>query len=165
MNPSHLLLFAVLVLAVISDWRESKIPNRLTGPAIALGLLTAAVQGEFVVGITGLGAAFVLHFFLFALQIDRGGDAKLMMAVGAFLGWQEMVEATLYSFAFFLPVGLAVLWLRGRLGRFVAALRWTLLKAIGSPLAGPRPEPTMMIKAPAILAGTLLAMGTEYLSL
>ncbi|MBN2799331.1 MAG: prepilin peptidase [Deltaproteobacteria bacterium] len=162
---ANLTLMLGLAIAVVTDIREGKIYNLLTGPLIGAGLLFSALGGHLTEGLIGLVAAFALHFLLFALQVDRGGDAKLMMAVGAFLGWQEMVEATLFSFVFFLPVGVWVLFIQGKLGRFWAALRWTLLKAMGSPLAGDRPEPTVMIKAPSIMAGTVLAMYTQLLVL
>jgi prepilin peptidase CpaA len=73
-------------LATISDIRERKIPNRLTGPALLSGLLLhLAVDGVHGVGAAAL-AAFIAGgiFMIFHIAGGMGaGDVKLMAALGS----------------------------------------------------------------------------------
>lgn len=75
--------------AAVCDIRTTRIPNWLTGPAAGLGLIYAACSG----GWPGLGdsvAACLLvplpYLVLFLLGQGGAGDAKLMGALGAWLG-------------------------------------------------------------------------------
>ena len=92
----------VVMVAVYTDVRWSKIFNHLTMPAIALGLvinsLTGGIEG-FVHSIAGVGLG--LGLFLISCLLGRilgGGDIKLLMAVGAlqgpaFLAWTMLCTA------------------------------------------------------------------------
>ncbi len=73
-------------LAAISDVRERRIPNRLTGPALVAGLLLHLIAD----GLHGVGTAAVAAlagggmFALFYIAGGMGaGDVKLMAAVGS----------------------------------------------------------------------------------
>jgi prepilin peptidase CpaA len=73
----------------VQDVRERRIPNRLTGPAMAAGLmLHAALGGWHGLGdaaLAGLvaGGAFLVFFFAGGMG---AGDVKLMAAVGCLAG-------------------------------------------------------------------------------
>jgi len=76
-------------IGVIHDVRERTIPNRLTGPAVAAGLLLHTLAGGWrglgdsaLAGLV-VGAIFVLFFVAGGMG---AGDVKLMMAVGCFVG-------------------------------------------------------------------------------
>jgi prepilin peptidase CpaA len=73
----------------VTDVRERRIPNRVTGPAIIAGLLLHAISG----GWRGLGDSALAGaiaggiFLIFFLAGGMGaGDVKLMTAVGCFSG-------------------------------------------------------------------------------
>lgn len=82
-------LIVTLALAVLTDLRQQKIPNRLTFPAIALGLvLNTLLNGwhGLLFSVEGLAAASLsLALFLLAGAIGAG-DIKLLWAVGALMG-------------------------------------------------------------------------------
>lgn len=79
---------AALCLAAISDLRTRRIPNALTATAFVLALLIRATMGggPLLNGVLGTGLALLLLFPLFAVGGVGGGDAKLLIVAGAFLG-------------------------------------------------------------------------------
>lgn len=159
----HVLLIVALVIAGAIDVRTTRIPNALTFPLMLVGLLVQGTVGTGAMdGFLGLGAAFALHFALWQLKLEGAGDAKLMMAVGAFIGWQSMLEATLWRYILQIPYAVIVLTVKGRWANFRAAAQWTLLKAQGVDV-GERPEPTLMPFGPLIAIATPIALTTTAL--
>lgn len=107
-------------LATISDVRERKIPNRLTGPFLLSGLLLHLVLD----GLHGVGAAALAAliaggiFMIFHIAGGMGaGDVKLMAALGGLSSTgdvRNLLMVTMITGALF-AVGLAA-W-RGALSR------------------------------------------------
>ena len=91
-NQQWVFLAAVVIftlIASVTDIRTRKLPNWLTVPAFACGLLFHLVTG----GLLGLGqsvAGFAVGFgvllILWLIGGGGGGDVKLMGALGAWLG-------------------------------------------------------------------------------
>jgi prepilin peptidase CpaA len=151
------LWLGVLVGAAI-DVQTRRIPNMLTFGLMAVGLGLHATVGDGVgFAAAGLGVAFLVHFALWQLGIDAAGDAKLFMAVGAFLGVSTMLEATVWRLLLHIPFALFVLTAQGKWGNFRAATRWSLAKAQGRDL-GERPEPTYQPLGVVVA----LAVGVAY---
>ncbi len=75
--------------AAVTDLRSGRIPNWLTLPVAAGGMFCAAVWGG-PAGLGDAGAAWALlmlpYFLLFVLGRGGAGDAKMMGAIGAWLG-------------------------------------------------------------------------------
>jgi prepilin peptidase CpaA len=90
-------LVATLVVAALSDLRSRRIPNVLTMGAlmVALALRSAAGPDALVAGLLGAGLALAVMLPLFAMNGVGGGDAKLLIMVGAFLGPAAFVVALL----------------------------------------------------------------------
>jgi prepilin peptidase CpaA len=90
-------LVMVVAVAVWTDVRKRRIPNALTATALilALGLRAALGSGALLDGFLGAGLALVVLLPLFAMGGVGGGDAKLLIAVGAFLGPQQLFVALL----------------------------------------------------------------------
>ncbi|MCH8039719.1 MAG: prepilin peptidase [Nitrospinae bacterium] len=88
-----LLLFAVVLLAAVTDLRWHKIPNALTLPTMVVGMLGHTLAdglGGFLFSFGGLvlGLGVLLGFY--ALGGMAAGDVKLLGAVGAILGPVEV---------------------------------------------------------------------------
>ncbi|MCD0461888.1 A24 family peptidase [Roseiconus lacunae] len=88
----------VLIVAAVIDGKILKVPNWLTFPFIVCGWINCTFEG----GLSGLGysllATFVGMMLLLVLRNVGGmggGDVKLLMGVGAWLG----TVVTLYAFA------------------------------------------------------------------
>jgi len=98
----HLIILTALVLLTASlfDLRRRRIPNALTFPAMAAGIIYwTCINGldGFMHGSGGmlLGIGTLILFYLMGMM--GAGDVKLMGAVGSFLGPQGVVVAFLYS--------------------------------------------------------------------
>ena len=92
-------LVAVTV-AVVTDLRSRRIPNWLTGGALALGLLGGFWLGGPSGGLSALGGAALGLLILLPFYAVRGmgaGDVKLLAAVGALLGYQTLLPIAFYG--------------------------------------------------------------------
>ena len=159
--PQHIVLILGLCAGAATDLWTGRIPNVLTFPMMALGIATTAISPtDPWMGLLGCAAAFAVHFPLFALGIEKGGDAKLMMGVGACLGWAVMLETTLWLAVLYLPIGLLILTLQGKLSNLVAVGRYALAQARGQ-ASGPPPEPTLFRTGAVIAVSGLLAWLTD----
>ncbi|OIN06625.1 A24 family peptidase [Oceanisphaera psychrotolerans] len=98
-------LFTLLLAASWLDLTTHKIPNWLTLPFIPLALIYHGFIGDgLAFGLTGLVYAFILLFPLFFFRLLAGGDVKLGLCIGAFLGWKLFLESLLYGLVIGLPL-------------------------------------------------------------
>jgi Flp pilus assembly protein protease CpaA len=158
-------LSLAVMLASYTDLKDGKIPNVLTGPMMVTGLLLNGVAGQWMFGINGLLTALAIHFTLFALTVQRAGDAKLFMGIGALVGASEVIDATAWFAVLYLPIGLLQLAIKGRLGNLAATAKWALQRARGLETTENRPEPTLLRTAPIIAAAALAAWITDALAI
>jgi hypothetical protein len=146
------------------------------------GIVIWSITGEWSLPWLGILLAFTIHFPLWVIQVEKGGDAKLMMAVGALTGWRMMLETTLWCSVLYLPVGIILLGVKGKLGNVLPAVAYGLKKmtgrlpgflhqyaagaralAPGDVAADEEPEVTMLKTAPIIAVAFGLAWATELL--
>jgi prepilin peptidase CpaA len=165
------------LVAAFLDLRTRRIPNLLTGPLLVSGWISSA----WITGWTGLldsMAATVLlatpFVLLFAFAGGGAGDAKLMGALGAWLGVVNGLAALLAVCLCGMVIAVVFAASKGRLGTVVWNLSGTVFGLLG-PTAGlasvreagrlaPRPhEGLKMPYGLAILAGTALAGGGLWL--
>lgn len=113
---------ALLLSAAYSDFRTRRIPNALTLPGLLAGLVIAALPAGITLpaALLGVGAALLFSLPLFALGALGGGDGKLLMVVGAFLGPREFGTALLLTI---FAGGLLALHITIKLGRLGETLR------------------------------------------
>jgi prepilin peptidase CpaA len=161
-GPHEMIAAAGLLVGALIDARTGRIPNALTGPMIAGGVIWWLVAAQPTLGLLGALAGFVVHFAGYKLGVEKAGDAKLFMGFGAWMGWWEMVEATLWTCVVYLPVALGVLLWRGRWSRLTATAHYLAARAQGVAAEKmPTPEQTMLRTGPIIAVGGWVAMATS----
>lgn len=151
-----------LLYASWADVRTGRIPNALTFPMMLVGLAVHAAYRDPLFGLLGLAVATAIHYPLWMLKVEKAGDSKLMMAVGALLGWRDAVDATAWFGLLYLPIGFLILAATGRLPNLLRVARHLSDKAKGLPV-GPEPEVTTLRTAPIIAAATAIAATTVLL--
>ena len=166
LSPPDVVLFAALIVASVTDWRTGKIPNVLTFPLLAVGLAMQATIGQgLVFGLLGFAVGFAIHFPLWLLQVQKGGDAKLMIATGAFVGWAGIIEVTLATFVLFLPVYIGLLAMRGELANVSRVLNDLYSRYVLGNRDAEEAPPTYAIMGPMLLVGVTIAKTTDVFDL
>lgn len=98
MNLPILVLSVIMVLAAAWDVAQRRIPNPLVASGLLLGLAFGLQQAGGMGLLHALAGATVALLALlgpFALRMMGGGDVKIMMVAGAFLGWSAGLQAIL----------------------------------------------------------------------
>ena len=139
---SRLFLLSLLLVLAMTDWEEMVLPDVLTLPGAALGLVLAGPRSDldFVTSVTGAVLGASLLFLLRAVWLwFRGveavglGDVKLLLMIGAFLGPSPALGAIALAAALGVLVAGPALLL-GRIRRDTPLPFGTLL-AIGAAVA------------------------------
>lgn len=93
-------LFALLLVATVTDIRSRRIPNTLivTGLCLGFGLAFSFLgNAGWLFASNGAATGLLLMLPLFLLRACGAGDVKLMMLVGSLIGAQATLTTTLYS--------------------------------------------------------------------
>ena len=139
-----LLLWTLAGFAAVWDLRFRRIPNVLIAAGLVVGLAsrlqTGGTQGV-LAGLAGALVAFAVYLIPFAMRKVGGGDVKLAMVCGVFLGARDTLWLILYATA--INGLLAIALLMGRRALFGAT--------------GPAPERWSQVpKAVAFAAAVLI---------
>jgi leader peptidase (prepilin peptidase)/N-methyltransferase len=114
-------LSCVLLVLSFIDLDLRILPDKVTLPGIAVGLMVAPLAGlttfpESLIGAAvGGGALYLIALAgsaIFGKESMGGGDVKLAAMLGAFLGWQGMVVLLFVAFFVGAVVGVVVLALK-----------------------------------------------------
>ena len=141
-------VLTLILVATVMDLRSRRIPNWLTLPFFAAGLVTSGVVGGLPGLLRSAQGVGVAVLFLLAFCLLRGmgwGDLKLCAAVGAWMGPGQMLCALV---ATGIAGGLAAL----------AAIMWQGVRyKLSARLTLDDPEAFKLPYAPAIAIGTLFS--------
>jgi len=134
---SYAVLLGFLAVATYTDVRTLVIPKTLTLPMLGVGLIFSVVRGfwmgsvlegssegvvwhfarspwlgmldGFLCALEGFLAAFILFFVLWRLRVKRGGDVKLVAALGVWLGPVLVMLVVLATIPVLLLLGTALM--------------------------------------------------------
>ena len=140
-DPMTLALFALLLVAAVSDYRVYKIPNWLTmgGTVVALShsvFASSALHPDLVSALGGCALGLVVMLPAYALRVMGAGDVKLMAMTGAFLGSYEILQAVIATFIVGGVAAIAVALYRKALRRMFANLKSILHLTAVSAVSG-----------------------------
>ena len=144
----------LVLVAAGTDLRWREIPNWLSLAGIAAGLLL----NPWRVSLGGLGVAALIFLPLFALRWLGGGDVKLMGAVGALAGYQNMLVIFVLDAIFGGVVALVAVVLRGRLGKTLRNIPRMLRREQSEELEAGNEKSMGLPRAVTIAAATLLTV-------
>jgi len=124
----YLSLVGMLAVASYNDQRFQIIPKKVTLPLLALGVLFNLIRGAWIgeqglaawyfgagswwlglldgllFAVAGFALGFALFFIMWILGVCRGGDVKLVAAVGAWLGPTGSVMVLICSIVLVLAI-------------------------------------------------------------
>ncbi len=139
LTASRLVLLSLLLALAVTDWERMVLPDALTLPGAALGLVLAGPRSDLDV-VTSAAGALLAAALLFSLRVlwlrFRGveavglGDVKLLLLIGAFLGPSAALGAVALAAALGVVVAGPLLFL-GRIRRDTPLPFGTLL-ALGA---------------------------------
>jgi Flp pilus assembly protein protease CpaA len=102
-------LFALLIVATVTDLLWGKIFNWLTFPFLLTGLIARFAFGgvaDLQQGLWAIAIAFALFFPLYAVRAIAAGDAKLLMAMAAWMDSKSVIEVAAIAIVIGAGVGL-----------------------------------------------------------
>lgn len=149
--PSLVVAVVIALVACATDLHARRVPNALTLGGMALGLALNAFQGSFFAALAGLLLAFVTTYPAWLLGgAIRAGDAKLLMALGAVLGWRSGLQVVFLTYLLAIPFTIVAITVQGRWSSFLAVLRAGIRKDPQGP------KPSQLPFVPVILAALLV---------
>lgn len=107
----YIIPFACGAIASYTDIKERKIRNIITYPMIITGIVlnsySNGLQG-FLHSIYGVALVFILIFLLPSFSLG-GGDIKLLMGYGSYLGYQSVLTLIFFTLVILLIVNISTL--------------------------------------------------------
>jgi prepilin peptidase CpaA len=94
------LAVALALIAGWTDWRSRRIPNWLTVPGLLIGVTANVIANGFAglkTSLLGAGLGLLLLLPFVFLRSLGAGDWKLAGALGAFVGWEVLLNLLMGS--------------------------------------------------------------------
>lgn len=121
------LLAVLTILALKSDIKSYRIPNKLNLVFLIMGLVLNAALGSIRSTVVGLVFPLIL-FPLFALRMMGAGDIKLFCAMGAIVGFPQIINIMAYSIVFNGIIAVFLIFIRKECNGFTRL--WQYLRYI-----------------------------------
>lgn len=93
----RLIILILCLVALRDDLQHGKIRNKHTLTMIVIGMVWHIMLGTYLQATWGLSIAFTVSLVFFALGFLAGGDGKLLMAIGTWLGFGSVLGVVTYS--------------------------------------------------------------------
>lgn len=130
--------FLLLVISFITDIKSMKIPNKITVPAMCLGVFIHILLDGYTGfwrALEGGAVGFGIMLILYLCGAVGGGDVKLFGAIGTWVGTYLTLTTMMYSIFVAGLIGIVILlWRREALQRikrvFVSIFGAIMLKSI-----------------------------------
>ncbi len=119
----YFIFVAALIVITVIDLYHQIIPDLISLPGIAVGLLLSLINPYItffnsLIGILlGGGSLFLvatLYQWFFKREGMGGGDVKLLAMIGAFLGWKAVILTILLSSLVGSIIGVTIMFLKGK---------------------------------------------------
>ncbi len=128
---NQIIIFAALILGSITDLKKREVPDTLNYSLIALGitinLALSIIRSDYTLllnSITGLAAGFAIGALFYYTGQWGGGDAKLVMGIGAVIGLNPLtIFTTLPTFILFILTSLVVGAIYGAIWLSILAIK------------------------------------------
>jgi leader peptidase (prepilin peptidase)/N-methyltransferase len=145
---TRLAFTAALIVLFGTDLQTMRLPNVITLPGIAVGLVCSLWQEPGIVAsvigsVLGAAIPWLISYVWLRLRGVEGmgqGDVKMLAMIGAFLGWQQVLVVLFFASLAGAIVGITVLGLRKRslatklpFGTFLSVAAYAA-SLVGSPL-------------------------------
>lgn len=126
-----MLFFTALLVLALIDFDHQILPDVITLPGIAAGLLASLLPGaptpldsalSAAAGYVGFWAVATLYRRTRGVEGLGQGDWKMVAMLGAFLGWQPMLLTVFFAALSGTLVGVAMMLVKGRSGRHALPL-------------------------------------------
>jgi len=111
---SACVLFSLLIIVAFIDFDTETVPDKITIPGIAIGLVLSTLTISILKGLLGAAIGFISLYSMasigrlaFKREVMGGGDIKLLTMIGAFVG-PVSVLLVLFVGSFFGVIGGAV---------------------------------------------------------
>ncbi len=98
---SSLVLFVIVIIAVILDFKYMKISNRLILMGLILALAFFIVDrglSDIIYVLWNISFPVIVLYFLFLLGVIGAGDIKLFSVIGGFINFKELIYCMVFSF-------------------------------------------------------------------
>lgn len=169
-----LLALIFIGAACYTDCRYGKVPNKLTFPFMAVGVvINFALDGitGLASSLIGLGVGLGIFFVPFAIGWFKGGDVKFCMAVGALKGSELMFWESYPFWAFLYGAAIGgvvstVILMRRRLGfkPFMRLINYLHMRYVaGVPIEYEHEDETRFPYVLNLALGCILAMAFEVI--
>ncbi len=114
---SRLILIAILVALFGIDLEHQILPNSITLPGIAVGLMFSVIappgwQDALMGAVLGAAVLYGIAAAYYAVRREEGlgmGDVKMLAMIGAFLGWKAVLVTLVLSSFSGAAIGLALI--------------------------------------------------------